>query len=936
MEYKRVNSRFLLIFASIMLFLGGMLCIFGGNTTKIADAATGTDSYYCLRDEMYIPTENQYAYGQCWQFSLLKMIETSIVKNTGEYYDFSNAWIAIAQKLEGGVVVGKDGSHFPAGFNFIKEYGLVLESDLNFDELNYINNSNYEEYYDQIKQYADKNITNNLVIDAINKNEIKSALINNSAVGVSIYKYIYVINPLDGTLYLDYADNEYAHAVTIIGWDDNYEVEISGSVHKGAYIVLNSYGSDWGDGGVFYYPYYIYEQGQISTLFYEIEYNAPTIDIELLSTNDYFIDVKNLHNQNVGYTTSSAKTMNTNLYDYEENDIELTYKLSDYLNYTNVDVNVYKSNSLVYDFDITHSNGIYTITEKADVSPLGTYKVEFVVDGTVINKCFVVLSGLELGYIDYTDSVDYLDGLEFVPVYKNFNTSNNQLDIYVKTSRLPDFLVIVPSIYNDYVGYDYNEDLFSFVDNSSYWRLWFKAVSYDVDEIYNLTLFNEEGESLTYNIHIDVDSENILLNVQYDVGDKAVNINPEYISIKSETDTKVYIDNPSVQGKVVKSIYYYNIENQKVNLGYSEEQGKFYITELDVQYASENNGLTDLYYYEAVRYYLILHFEYIEGVSMDIRVVGESGLNSTRFDYGESLKATVNVEGVVPESVKWYTDGNLVFNPNKIKLNAGQYVLKCVITYNDGYTDISIDKSVTITIVPITLTVTQIGETFTYNGTDQVPTFTVAGFLDGDQNLYEIIYPEPSVNAGDYVVTINSKSVNYVLKTNTYSYKIEKQKITITLDNKSSKIGEALAQLTYTVSGTLYDELNIQPSANILSTLAGVYAITASYTQNSNYDVTVVTGKYTLLSADSSGSGGGAGGDDSSGGNEGGNTNTPSGGDSSSEDDNHNSGSNAESKNPTNGGKNDVQLVVYIAIIVGGLTVIVAIISLVSYIRNKD
>ena len=134
----------------------------------------------------------------------------------------------------------------------------------------------------------------------------------------------------------------------------------------------------------------------------------------------------------------------------------------------------------------------------------------------------MVLSGLELGYIDYTDSVDYLDGLEFVPVYKNFNTSNNQLDIYVKTSRLPDFLVIVPSIYNDYVGYDYDEDLFSFTDNSSYWRLWFKAVSYDVDEIYNLTLFNEEGESLTYNIHIDVYSENILLNVQYDVGDKAV------------------------------------------------------------------------------------------------------------------------------------------------------------------------------------------------------------------------------------------------------------------------------------------------------------------------------------------------------------------------------------------------------------------------------
>lgn len=66
-------------------------------------------------------------------------------------------------------------------------------------------------------------------------------------------------NPVTNALYYNGKDTS-NHAVAVVGWDDNYPAGNFNPLNRpegdGAWIVKNSWGTNWGDGGYFYVSYY--------------------------------------------------------------------------------------------------------------------------------------------------------------------------------------------------------------------------------------------------------------------------------------------------------------------------------------------------------------------------------------------------------------------------------------------------------------------------------------------------------------------------------------------------------------------------------------------------------------------------------------------------------------------------------------------------------
>ncbi len=235
---------------------------------------------YDLREEGLVTSvKNQGNTETCWAHASLAAAESSLLKNDPDYskttasvnegvLDFSEAhlvWFGQCTYSEDqndplyhkGNNLGIDGYMQPASLLraaglFSSWVGPAIPSYSNLPDVT--EKSSIKESFRYIHS---ANLANAEFVSPSEITSIKKSLMKNGAVASSYYhnEDYYATNHVN---YYYPESHNASHAITIVGWDDNYSKNnfVVKPSQDGAWLCKNSWGTEWGDNGYFWLSYY--------------------------------------------------------------------------------------------------------------------------------------------------------------------------------------------------------------------------------------------------------------------------------------------------------------------------------------------------------------------------------------------------------------------------------------------------------------------------------------------------------------------------------------------------------------------------------------------------------------------------------------------------------------------------------------------------------
>ena len=231
------------------------------------------------RTQQLPAVRNQGGYGTCWAFSTIACMEINLMKKGYGETDLSELQLiyfathSVKDKLGG--LTGDDYVYTDTDINYLMRggnYEMAVNTLSDWLSAAREESAPYETAGDVLDTglsdelaYADvAHLQNYRSYNLQNMEDVKQAVMDYGAVGISYYAYTYSgfasnqYYNADTAGYYCYDEQTTNHAVTVVGWDDDYPAQNFPTAPEGngAWIVRNSWGSDFGEDGYFYISYY--------------------------------------------------------------------------------------------------------------------------------------------------------------------------------------------------------------------------------------------------------------------------------------------------------------------------------------------------------------------------------------------------------------------------------------------------------------------------------------------------------------------------------------------------------------------------------------------------------------------------------------------------------------------------------------------------------
>lgn len=233
--------------------------------------ASATDKQFNLMSSSQIgdtiKIKNQLSTSECWAFSALSALETNLSlkykKNNAVsmFYDFSERHMdySCVKSLIGGTniygyirVPNQGGTYEMASSYLTNGMGAINEADMPFENdvsnainISEIQNKNVSAYVSDTRNFPSYTFSD----DKTNViKEMKEHIVKYGSIATKVYSDVFdteFYNNETGAAYYD-DTKKYNHGVSIVGWDDNYNVNNFNEKHRptsnGAWIIRNSWG----------------------------------------------------------------------------------------------------------------------------------------------------------------------------------------------------------------------------------------------------------------------------------------------------------------------------------------------------------------------------------------------------------------------------------------------------------------------------------------------------------------------------------------------------------------------------------------------------------------------------------------------------------------------------------------------------------------------